>query len=255
MSLFSWLAPRKRPPILQAPSSGLSRMESTRPAAGLRGGATAQPANRKQERMARRELLYGVVREAMVRAGVLSTAYKFKVLSLDARGRQFMVMVDLAQASVADATGPLAEIEATIAQWAKARHDIVVTAVYWRSSEHVAVGEPAAPAQARAAVPMAEPAVAIAPPNPRFDDVSRPAELLAETPAPQPATHYDPLHPDEVAAFRRALAMGVAAPVERRASHRPATSYALLTGFEDTEVTETDASVERLSGTQYGELR
>jgi hypothetical protein len=48
--------------------------------------------------MERREMLYAVVREAMVRAGVLSSTYKFKVLSLDPRGRQFMVMVDLATA-------------------------------------------------------------------------------------------------------------------------------------------------------------
>ena len=60
--------------------------------------------------MARRELLYGVVREAMVRAGVLSSSYKFKVLSLDARGRQFLVMVDLSHGAGGE-TGRLAEIE------------------------------------------------------------------------------------------------------------------------------------------------
>src|SRR5574343_431788 len=42
-------------------------------------------------------LLYTVVRDAMVRAGVLSASYKFKVLSLDQRGRQFLVMMDLAR--------------------------------------------------------------------------------------------------------------------------------------------------------------
>ena len=69
------------------------------PAIALPFGAAPppNPANRKHERMARRELLYAVVREAMVRAGVLSSSYKFKVLSLDPRGRQFLVMVDLAQ--------------------------------------------------------------------------------------------------------------------------------------------------------------
>ena len=54
--------------------------------------------------MARRELLYAVVREAMVRAGVLSSSYKFKVLSLDPRGRQFLVMVDLAHGAGSDTT-------------------------------------------------------------------------------------------------------------------------------------------------------
>jgi hypothetical protein len=34
----------------------------------------------------------------MTRAGVLSASYKFKVLSLDQRGNEFIVMMDLAKA-------------------------------------------------------------------------------------------------------------------------------------------------------------
>ena len=91
MSLFSWILPAKKKPAKPAlpESSGLSRMEPTRP---VRRGSSdvpadnGQPANRKHERMARREMLYGIVRESMVRAGVLSSSYKFKVLSLDPRG-------------------------------------------------------------------------------------------------------------------------------------------------------------------------
>ena len=115
MSLFSWLSPKKKPAASPAgpASSGLSRLESTKPyAAAARPAAApnAQPANRKQERMARRELLYSVVRDAMVHAGVLSSSYKFKVLSLDPRGRQFLVMVDLSAGAATD-TARLAEIE------------------------------------------------------------------------------------------------------------------------------------------------
>jgi hypothetical protein len=98
-------------------------------------------ANRKNERMERRELLYTVVRDAMVRAGVLSASYKFKVLSLDQRGRQFLVMMDLAR-EYGGETARLSEIEALIAQTAKTRYDILVTAVYWRINDHVAVGLP-----------------------------------------------------------------------------------------------------------------
>ena len=125
---LSWLI---KAPAAAPPSSGLSRLDSTRPYAGARPpqAAPGQPANRKHERMARRELLYTVVREAMVRAGVLSSSYKFKVLSLDPRGRQFMVMVDLAQGAGSD-TNRLAEIEKAVAQSAKARYDIMVSAVY-----------------------------------------------------------------------------------------------------------------------------
>src|SRR5262245_18297963 len=99
MSLFSWLMPGKKPAKqhTQPDSSGLSRVDPTRPYGKEGGGPNGQPANRKSERMARRELLYGVVRECMMRASVLSASYKFKVLSLDSRGRQFLVMVDLAR--------------------------------------------------------------------------------------------------------------------------------------------------------------
>src|SRR5688500_8997910 len=118
MSLLKWFTPQRRnaEPQATAPiSSGLSRMESTRPHNAARNAGTGQPGNRKQERLERRELLYAVVRESMVRAGVLSSTYKFKVLSLDPRGRQFLVMVDLSRGAGGD-THRLAEIEAMIAQ-------------------------------------------------------------------------------------------------------------------------------------------
>ena len=157
MSLFSWMFTGRKP-AMPPESSGLSRMEATRPAkrSADRDAAlnNAQPANRKGERMARRELLYAVVRDAMTRAGVLSASYKFKVLSLDARGRQFLVMVDLARNHGGE-TARLAEIEALIAQGAKARYDIMVSAVYWRMNEHVAVGDPKAQVAAAPGQPAA----------------------------------------------------------------------------------------------------
>ena len=153
MSLISWLPSKKMPApaVIHAESSGPSHMKPTRPMTSGRRllhqnptpARNAQPANRKGERMSRRELLYAVVRESMGRAGVLSASYKFKVLSLDARGRQFLVMIDLARGHGGE-TDRLAEIEAVVAQSAKARYDILVTAVYWRMNEHVAVGLPSA---------------------------------------------------------------------------------------------------------------
>ena len=262
MSLLSWMFPAKKPAAKPTTpeSSGLSREEPTRPVRrGARDipGDNAQPANRKNERMARRELLYGVVREAMVRAGVLTSSYKFKVLSLDGRGRQFLVMVDLSR-DCGVGVNHLAEIEAMIAQSAKQRHDILVTSVYWRMSEHVAVGDP----QASAAQPASD----------RAD--SQPA-ALESSPAPlepKPVTRsqFEPIGQDEVAAFKRAVAVGVQNPAAAAAAatgvahgasavafdgsarHGPQ-SYTLLTGFEDTEVAE-DGRTPILSGTQYGEL-
>ena len=261
MSLLSWMFPAKKK-AKAAPlpeSSGLSRMEPTRP---VRRGSrdipvdNAQPANRKHERMARRELLYTIVRETMVRAGVLSSGYKFKVLSLDGRGRQFLVMIDLARDCGVEVTH-FADIEATIAQAAKLRHEILVTSVYWRMSEHVAIGDPKAP---------------IAHAEPHRD--SQPA-VLESSPMPLEATpvarsRYEPISSDEVAAFKKAIAAGAqnpaaiaaeAAGVAHGASaanfdgkmHHGPQSYTLLTGFEDTEVAD-DARRQILSGTQYGEL-
>jgi hypothetical protein len=264
MSLFSWLFPASKPGKAHPESSGLSRVEATRPVArSTKDGPVnnAQPANRKSERMARRELLYSVVREAMTRAGVLSSGYKFKVLSLDARGRQFLVMVDLARDHGGE-TARLAELEASIAQGAKARHDILVTAVYWRMNEHVAVGDLNAHDQPGDSHPVPlEPVAPVA--------ASRPAAPAA---APAARSRFEPIQPDEVAAFKQALAAGVAHPgaaaaaavgVNQGASarafdgsnrHGPQ-SYTLLTGFEDTELPDSDQRMPGLSGTQYGDLR
>ena len=68
----------------------------------------------------------------------------------------------------------------------------------------------------------------------------------------------DPLEADEVAAFRQALlAASARAPLSALDSGekppRKASSYTLLTGFEDTELPESAASP-ALSKTQYGDL-
>lgn len=281
MAIFSWFS--RKPAAKSAPlpdsSSGLSRQDPTRPVrpAGARARpasepAPGQPANRKAERLARRELLYGVVRESMVRAGVLSASYKFKVLALDQRGRQFLVMMDLAS-QFGGETDRLAEIEAMIAQAAKARHDILVTAVYWRINETVATGRPGAlathhhghsqPAPLSASHP-ATPAAATSRPAPLMPPVSQPAPLDVEFSKTMPLHRsVDPLQDDEVEAFKRALAAGasikqaVAAttPPAAKAPHHGPQSYTLLTGYEDTEMSDPDEPPAALSATQYGELR
>ncbi|HSV46909.1 MAG TPA: hypothetical protein VLJ58_14070 [Ramlibacter sp.] len=264
MSLFSWFSSKKKQQSKStADSSGLSRMaaDPTRPVTGpgrrkQEPVSNGQPVNRKTERMARRELLYGVVRQAMMKAGVTSASYKFKVLSLDPRGRQFLVMVDLAREHGGE-TSRLAEIEATIAQEAKSRFDIVVSAVYWRMNEHVAVGvaEPAVQAVSSRPMPLeSQPAVLEAAP-------ARPQPVAAADTAQKLPGRYEPLEDDEVAAFKKAFAAGTrpAAPAggatarafDGSAKHGPQ-SYTLLTGYEDTELPDSSPA---LSGTQYGELR
>ena len=282
MSLFSWLFSPKAPRVA-AESSWLSRLEPTRPA-GKRadgakaGGPNAPPASRKSERMAQRELLYSAVRESMVRAGVLSSSYKFKVLSLDSRGRQYMVMVDLA-ADHSSSTAQLAEIEALIAQSAKSRYQIAVTAVYWRRNEHVAIGSPRrAAARPAASQPAGLPSDPAALDAKAASSPSAGVAPGAAAGAPN-APSYDPILPAEVEAFKRALSASTASaaaaaalsgttpePAAVQASGAPGASaksfdgsakrgpqsYTLLTGFEDTE--EPDARVPALSGSQYGDL-
>ena len=191
MSLFSWFTrkPASAQPRMAEPS-GLLNADATVPMTPGRDGRPVAPAaptehaaNRKNERMERRELLYAVVRDAMVRAAVLSASYKFKVLSLDQRGRQFLVMMDLASEYGGD-TARLSEIEALIAQTAKSRYDISVNAVYWRLNDHVAVGVPlqgVPPARTPAA---AQPRPAVSPARAQAAAAAAPA-LQRRVPCPR----------------------------------------------------------------------
>ena len=295
MSLLSWFMRKSAPAKPRAAdASGLLNADATVPLMPGRDGRplltpTAPPehaANRVNERMERRELLYIVVRDAMVRAGVLSASYKFKVLSLDQRGRQFLIMMDLAR-EYGGETVRLSEIEALIAQTAKTRYDIAVTAVYWRINDHVAVGLPqkgiaphaAGVPSAPAAPAVATPPVAPAPrPTPRPAAPERPllqprpepvAAPVRAAPPPEPllspaapaAGRFDPIEADEVAAFKRALASAAAArptspaplgvSVQTGPLLHPSSSD---TGFADTEMPQ-DPRAPDLSSTQYGELR
>lgn len=259
MSLFSWFSPGRknrndaRASVLA--DSGLSRLDAARAVNGAPQMQPAAGAQRKHERVAHREQLYAVVREQMVRAGVLSSSYKFKVLSLDTHGRQYLVMVDLAHGAVAD-TRRTAEIEAAIAQSARAKHQILVTAVYWRTGEHVGAGD--VQQQRVPAVSQPAPLAAEAPPRP---SQSRPMPLGATSSRPMPLeapsrpAPVEPLQADEVAAFRKALDAGVRGERALAAASggRAQQNYTLLTGFEDTEMVADEQHP--LSGTQFGALR
>ena len=263
MSLLSWLS-RKTPSALplEQDSSGMGHLDATVPMmppgnARQTARQNSKPAplgplgsvsSRKTERLERRELLYSVVRECMMRAGVLSASYKFKVLSLDPRGRQYLIMMDLANKSIGD-SGRLAEIEALIAQQAKARHEILVTAVYWRVNDHVTVG---LTRQRSAAHQSPVPAV----PEPVSEPV-KPASVVVPFSSPKSMPRYEPLQADEVAAFRKAMAQSVDSPVPtdpgkvvqpiRQAAGKHA-------DFEDTELVEPGSPRSPLSTTQYGDL-
>jgi hypothetical protein len=218
MSIFSWFF--KKPPVEAAPD------ESDRTAATTQVDtepALSQSMSRKNERLERREQLYTVVRESMTGAGILSSSYKFKVLSLDSRGLQYLIMMDIARRYAGD-IGRLTEIEGLIAHNTKARYEITVSAVYWRISGQV-TGH----------------VTRVSGPMPLSAQHSMPAELSSHV-------SDETLHPEEIAAFKKALA-GVAPAAATVTSQRFADT---VPNFADTEINENHSP---LSGTQYGDLR
>ncbi len=278
MSLFSWFTRQSKP---QAPGAATAASA----AAGHMGkpllspqSASSQDQQRRSERTERRELLYTAVRDAMVRAGVLSAGYKFKVLSLDQRGSQFLVMMDLAPEYGSDMER-LGEIEALIAQSAKTRFGIGVPAVYWRINAQIVVGAALRPAAAGApgparvpeftapAAPASPIVVAVRPPVARptvAPPAPRPAPVVPPA-VPEPTTvtaGFDPIEADEVAAFKRALA-GAAARIPQLPAEQGTVTRSgpllppspQLTGFEDTVMPGQEGRSSDLSSTQYGDLR
>ena len=227
MSLFSWFTRKSKP---QAPAAAAAAPGAHGKPLPSSPSAPSQDQVRRSERTERRELLYTAVRDAMVRAGVLSAGYKFKVLSLDQRGSQFLVMMDLAPEYGGD-MDRLGEIETLIAQSAKTRFGIGVPAVYWRTNAQIVVGAAlrqavaGAPAQSRvpeftAGAVAASPVVVAPRPAAARQAAPRPTALVPPT-VPEVApgsTRFDPIEADEVAAFKQALvnAAGRApqAPVE-----------------------------------------
>lgn len=220
MALFGWFSKKTQPPVALARAGGAA----VAPEAALAVSASSD--RRKTERIERREQLYSVVRDAMTRAGVLAASYKFKVLSLDSRGANYLIMMDLSS-QAADEVSRLAEIESLIAQNAKARHEILVSAVYWRLNDHVTAG-------------LSE----------------KKTSPLAAAPAPAAAARTA-LDAKEVMDFKNAFALSaVAAPLA-------ASGEILKSGrrnpgppsqFANTEVLDGEERASPLGTTQYGDL-
>jgi hypothetical protein len=234
--------------------------------------------DRKNMRMERRELLYTIVRESMARVGMLSSTYRYKVLSLDSRGSQYMIMVDLPQ-ELASEIGRLGEIETAIALNAKARHDILVKAVYWRNSEPLAFNSTQHSVKSKAETPRAVTEQDIGLSEPHFAPAS-PGKV---------ASRYESNREEEVAKFKQALAAGIPSepPTEAkngkpwsrnqkaktdfqdtqlifadtqvqqqqgRNLNQPKSGKASQRDFQDTEVAESVEKISPLSSTQYGDL-
>jgi hypothetical protein len=236
MSLFDWLMPRSKP-----------HKNTTFPASAVPGRqgmhAHAPDADLKAQRQERRERLYAVVREAMLRSEVLASRYKFKVLSLDTHGRQFLVMVDLLDAR-AVTPDRFTVIEQLIISHAAQQHGMYVKAVYWRVNDVPAVATPPAPAP-HVPAPVAR---AVAP-------VSAPPPPI---PTPIHTPVFDPIDQAEVQAFKKAIGAIPSAASEGTAGQARSSApphASVMTGYEDTQLLEQpDDAASPLSRTQFGEL-
>jgi len=204
---------------------------------------------RKGRRILRREQLFAIVRESLIRGGVLSTSYSFKVLNTDPNGDSFLVLIDLALGPRDLADEYLLEIERWIQQSAQARHQMAVRSVYWRRrppSDQVGTALRAAMvAQSRreAERGLSSPMPLSSSPMPLH---SAPQPLTAIPRPPVSARSGPPqaVSEDEVAAFRRALqatpAPAYPSPEQARQSMPP--------------MTDGTSDFAALSETQYGKL-
>lgn len=244
MSFFNWFSEKPSQPVKtsgpkEARTAGNLEKTEVPLKPRLAAGTPTSEDERKNQRHVRREQLYTAIREEMTRAGVLSATYKFKVLSLDQTGNEFLVMVDI-ERQRGNPLPALAAIEALIAQNSASRFQIRVPAVYWRVIEVAAVVKPVPPFMAQ--------------PQSQLAAQSHAAQLPGKA---QPA--YEPVGRDEVDAFQQALlaassyrtAAGSGMGVKIRDVLR--FSPAPVRDFQDTEISQSKSSP-ALSNTQYGEL-
>ena len=235
MSLFDWLMPKSK-----LPKNAASHAAAAMPSHPAMNGH-AQEADLKAQRQERRERLYAVVREAMLRSEVLASRYKFKVLSLDTHGRQFLVMVDLLDPR-AVTPDRFSVIEQLIISHAAQQHGMYVKSVYWRVNEVPVVATPSAPAP-QVSTPVVRTAAPVSPP-------------AIATPIHAPV--FDPIDQAEVLAFKKAIGAIPSAASEGTAGKGRGSGTrhpSVMTGYEDTQLLEQpEDAASPLSRTQFGEL-
>lgn len=192
MSLMNWLQAKKSQPMR---NGGKTRLRKS-------FGQTTLPliSPRRGRRILRREQLFSVVRESMIRGGVLSTSYEFKVLTLDANGDSFLVLIDLALPADVMPDEYLLEIERWVQNSSQSRHGMNIPSVYWRrkavhDQRGLALRAAVAAQTQRAAVTESPTAIAAPPVS------VHPGRIQA-------------VEAGEVEAFREALAAG-ATPLRR----------------------------------------
>lgn len=275
MALFNWFTKKSGSNAAALPSGASQKAQRSHAAAPFAqtsftpptpsaplhppAGPTSRSEERKAKRHTRREQLYSAIRQAMTRCGVLSASFKFKVLSLDQTGDQFLVMMDILP-SLGWHEEKLLQSEALVMQIAKAQFGMLVSAVYWRIDTQAGLDD--ARKKSGPSKPDAMP-LARKPSAPRFEPVDdgevsafhRALAASAAQVAPSASAGAKTLSTRAAAASSAAaLAIANSATIDSAAKSRSGVhSYTLLTGFEDTEMPEL-ADLPALSATQYGDL-
>lgn len=116
----------------------------------------------REQRAVRRAQLIDLVKEHMTASEIAATAYKFKVLTRDAAGLVFNVLIDVDAAAMASDPQALALHEQALQSLARSRWDMDVQGVYWRfvvGADPVGVAPvaPSEPAPAPFSLPDAAP--------------------------------------------------------------------------------------------------
>jgi hypothetical protein len=218
MSLMRWLQAKKLPRDGTGEKGTVRRSfrETTLPLISPRRG----------RRLLRREQLFSVVRESLIRAGVLSSSYEFKVLALDSNGDAFLVLVDLALPGDVMPDEYLLEIERWIQNSARTRHSMRIPSVYWRRQ--------AAQDQRGYALKAAVAA-----------QTQRDGQASADPSVPGPQSR--PMSQDEIKAFRANM-QSPAMPKYSIAKESEVEAQ------EEERPPETHSDFSALSETQYGKL-
>lgn len=181
-------------------------------------------AQAKMQRQDSREKLYQTVRETMNQAGIVSAAYKFKVLCIDGKKTAFILLIEIGTSAAAQSTDSLQKIETVIAQRARRQHGIKVPSVFWRHSDTAHIGPKAPLSQTvAAAAGLREASLELKDMVSKQKADGAAAHLRADTPA-QPS-------------------------MSRRVSHNGAN----IEDFGDTEELNLEP-IAALSPTQYGDL-
>lgn len=133
MSLFAWFSPKSRDD-----ADPLAKPSILRPYS-------------KSQRAEQRERLYPIVRESLLHAGVLSSRFKFKVLSADTRGQRFLIIIDLSP-ELMDDVALLTQVEALITHHSVAKYNSHIAGVYWRANNDLVPPQHSAPGPRHAAI-------------------------------------------------------------------------------------------------------